>query len=65
MGDITDYFEAQPDDVRRFILKAMSDAGGDGRDKASVRMLMQERFGDRYAVDQLDTLWTAALWITR
>jgi len=63
MGSVTDYFEQQPDDVKRFILRTMMNNPAETRGR--VVSIMRDQLGDKYTEDQIDTLWYAALWICR
>lgn len=57
----SDYIHAQPEDVRRFIFKAMYDRSPEER--GAVRVLIQEKYGDRYTEEEIDRLYDAALYL--
>jgi hypothetical protein len=63
MVDMIDYFHAQPEEVRRFIFKAMADAGQDDKRQVAVKQLIRDKFGDRYTEQEVRYLWHAALYM--
>jgi len=62
MGEILDYFLAQPDEVRLFINKAVA-AAGEEKAQVQVKTLIQEKLGDRYTERQVDHLVYAAMYM--